>query len=98
MEKLKPHHPLEEVRQAVAAGKVRMTYSAAQGAFALGLLQDDVWDVLLRLTPRQFYKSMTTHHDHRVWQDVYHAERQGRALYIKFQETNGYLLVSFKER
>ncbi len=98
MEKLKPHYPLEEIRQAVTAGKVRMTYSAVQGAHALGMLEDDVWGVLLRLTPREFYKSMTTHHNHRIWQDVYHAPHEGRLLYIKIQDVGGYLLVSFKEK
>jgi motility quorum-sensing regulator / GCU-specific mRNA interferase toxin len=27
--------------------------------------------VVLAMSPADFYKSMTTHADHRVWQDVY---------------------------
>lgn len=61
-------------------------------------LEDDVWGVLLKLTPREFYKSMTTHHNHRIWQDVYHAAHEGRTLYIKIQDAGGYLLISFKEK
>ncbi len=30
-------------------------------------------EVVLALTPADFYKSMTTHADHRVWQDPAHA-------------------------
>lgn len=40
---------------------------------------------------------MTTHADHRVWQDVYHGQWHGAALYIKFQRAGEYFVVSFKE-
>ena len=34
------------------------------------------------------YKSMTTHADHRVWQDVYHAMTPvGRVPYVKLTQT-----------
>ncbi len=29
--------------------------------------------LVMSLTPRHFYKSMTTQADHRIWQDVYRA-------------------------
>lgn len=41
---------------------------------------------------------MTVNTDHRVWQDVYHAEWQDVALYIKFQQAGEYFVISFKER
>jgi motility quorum-sensing regulator/GCU-specific mRNA interferase toxin len=41
---------------------------------------------------------MTTYADTRVWQDVYHAEHKGRALYLKFQQHDEYFVISFKER
>lgn len=44
-----------------------------------------------------FYKSMTTHGDHRVWQDVYHGHWNSIALYIKFQRAGEYFVVSLKE-
>lgn len=50
------------------------------------------------LTATDFYKSMTINTDHRVWQDVYHAEWQGIALYVKFQQAGEYFVISFKER
>ncbi len=41
---------------------------------------------------------MTTHADHRVWQDVYHAETPGGLAYTKFTLRNdGSIVISFKE-
>jgi motility quorum-sensing regulator/GCU-specific mRNA interferase toxin len=40
---------------------------------------------------------MTTHHDHRIWQDVYHACWREKALYIKFQQAGAFFVISFKE-
>ncbi|SFQ11352.1 Motility quorum-sensing regulator, toxin of MqsA [Ralstonia sp. NFACC01] len=48
-------------------------------------------------TPRCFYKSMTTHADHRVWQDVYHAKASDQDIYLKLTVVDGVLIVSFKE-
>ncbi|WP_246667231.1 type II toxin-antitoxin system MqsR family toxin [Bradyrhizobium sp. UNPA324] len=48
-----------------------------------------------------FYKSMTTHADHRVWQDVYHVSLEdGLMLYVKFQANvvTEFTVVSFKEK
>ncbi len=55
----------------VAAGKVRTTISALAGGAALGFGFEEIVGVVAALTPKDFYKSMTTHADHRVWQDVY---------------------------
>jgi motility quorum-sensing regulator/GCU-specific mRNA interferase toxin len=47
-----------------------------------------------------FFKSMTTLHDHRLWQDVYHVPARDLMLYVKFQAdvVTEFTLVSFKER
>jgi len=71
MEKSTPHSKLNVVKAFVAAGKVRATRSARLGATALGLELSDMLAVVMALTPADFYKSMTTHADHTVWQDVY---------------------------
>jgi motility quorum-sensing regulator/GCU-specific mRNA interferase toxin len=39
----------------------------------LGLTMAEAIGVVLGLTRRMLLKSMTTHADHRVWQDVYHS-------------------------
>ena len=45
-------------------------------------------------------KSMTTHADHRVWQDVYHAPcPNGRIAYIKLTlRPDGSVVIQFKEQ
>ena len=54
--------------------------------------------VVLALPPTDFYKSMTTHADHRVWQDVYRAKTaNGDEVYLKLTVIDDLLIVSFKE-
>ena len=71
MEKRTPHCKLAVVKAMVVAGKVRATVSALASGAALGFGFGEIVGVVAALTPRDFYKSMTTHADHRVWQDVY---------------------------
>ena len=97
MEKQTPHCKLTVVKALVEAGKVRTTHAARVGANELGLALSNMLDVVMALTPADFYKSMTTHADHRVWQDVYHGQWGDLSLYIKFQRVGEYFVVSFKE-
>lgn len=54
--------------------------------------------IIMAISSANFYKSMTTHADHRIWQDVYHAKTPGgRALYLKLTVIDDVLIVSFKE-
>ena len=70
MEKRKPHSRLTVVKALVLAGRVPATHSARLGATGLGFDLSDMLAVVLALTTSDFYKSMTTHADHTVWQDV----------------------------
>ncbi len=80
MEKRTPHCKLAAVKALVEAGKVRTTHAARTGANELlGLAFSDMLDVVMALTPTDFYKSMTTHADHTVWQDVYRPSTQAGA-------------------
>lgn len=98
MEKRTPHYPLAGIQaQMISIQDMNLTVSARSGIRAAGLAQADALAVVQRLTRKNFYKSMTTHADHRVWQDVYHGEWEGKALYIKFQQVGDYFVVSFKE-
>ena len=81
----------------VAAGCVRTTVSALSGAAALGFGFDEIVGVVVALTPKDFYKSMTTHADHRVWQDVYRPKTQAGEVYLKLMVLDDVLIVSFKE-
>ena len=72
MEKGTPHHKLSVVKALIAAGNIRMTASAVADGERLGFSRIAIVDIVPRLAPAAFYKSMTTHADHRIWQDVYH--------------------------
>ena len=97
MEKLTPHCRLTVVKTLIKVGKVRATHSARFGATALGLSLRDMLDVVCALTPADFYKSMTTHADHAVWQDVYRPSTQAGDVYLKLTVIDDVLIVSFKE-
>ncbi len=69
MEKSTPHCKLPIVKAMITAAKVRSTTSALAGAAALGFDFAAIVDVAMALAPADFYKSMTTHADHRIWQE-----------------------------
>ena len=53
--------------------------------------------VVASLTMKDFYKSMTTYADHRIWQDVYRPQTSAGAIYVKLTVIDEVLIVSFKE-
>lgn len=85
------------IRELIREGEVRSTYSALAGGAALGFDFRGIVSVVLGLTPRDFYKSMTTHADHRVWQDVYRPTTSAGRIYLKLTVVDDVLIVSFKE-
>ena len=99
MEKGLAHYPLPVIQSLVAAGQVKAKASANRGARDLGIHDlAGMCAVVMSLTPAAFYKSMTTHADHRIWQDVYHTRTaQGEAVYLKLTVIDDLLMVSFKE-
>ncbi len=97
MEKHTPHHKLTLVQALATAGKVRTTHAARTGASELGLTFADILDIVIALTSRDFYKSMTTYADHTLWQDVYRPVIQVGGVYLKLTVVDDLLIVSFKE-
>jgi len=85
MEKRTPHHRLTDVQAVVVDPASRpFTVTALRGGLELGLTEPEMRGVVLALSRREFYKSMTTHADHREWQDVYHGMTEdGAIVYIK---------------
>ena len=69
----------------------------ACGATALGFDYPGMLMVVLELKPKDFYKSMTTHADHTIWQDVYRPSTVAGDVYLKLTIINDVLIVSFKE-
>lgn len=101
MEKMKPNYPLSDVLAIVAANGIdAFTQTALDGALDFGLTSEGAIAVVLGLRQANFYKSMTTHADHRIWQDVYHADlKSGLKVYIKLTlRENGIVVIQFKEK
>mgnify|MGYP001201251226 FL=1 len=96
MEKHTPHCKLAVIKSLVEMGKVRSTHAARLGASELGLSLSDMLAVVMALTPADFYKSMTTHADHRVWQDVYRPSTPWGDVYLKLTDIDDLLMASFK--
>lgn len=97
MEKRTLHCRLDIVQALVAAGKVLTTHAARSGANELGLEFSGMLAVVMALTMADFYKSMTTHADHTVWQDVYRPSTRVGDVYLKLTIIDDVLIVSFKE-
>lgn len=97
MEKGSPHVKLDRVKALVKAGKVQATRSAYDGAARLGFDEPGMFGIVENLTIKDFYKSMTTRSDHRIWQDVYRPITPAGVIYLKLTVIDDLLIVSFKE-
>lgn len=97
MEKSTPHCKLSVVKALIEAGKMRSTMSALAGGAALGFDFEGIVCVVMALAPADFYKSMTTHADYRIWQDVYRPTTPAGEVYLKLTVIDELLIVSFKE-
>ena len=97
MEKRIPHYNLPVIKDMIKAQKVRATLSALTGGAALGLDVEGIIGVVMALNQRDFYKSMTTYADHRIWQDVYRPKTSSGDVYLKLTVIDEVLIVSFKE-
>ena len=97
MEKQTPHCKLSVVIAMIDEGNVRTTKAAREGGAALGMDFDSMIAVVMTLTTADFYKSMTTHADHRIWQDVYRPTTPMGEIYLKLTVIDEVLIVSFKE-
>ena len=100
MEKRTPHYDLARVQVDVARlGAAAFTKSALDGGRTMGLTTAEMLAVIASLMRRDFYKSITTYADHRVWQDVYHAATPVRKdAYIKVTLRDAAPVIQFKEK
>lgn len=97
MEKGTPHCRLAVVKALVATGKVRITKTALISGAGLGFDAIAIVEVVKALAPSDFHKSMTTHGDHRLRQDVYRPTTTCGDVYLKLMVVEDVLVVSFKE-
>ena len=102
MEKRRAHHNLEGIKAQFSDPDLlsNITVSARNDARTLGFSDEDIVLVIQNLTPSNLYKSMTSYHDHTLWQDVYLPAYRNVDLYVKFTtgEDGSYWLLSFKEK
>ena len=101
MEKRRAQYPLEDIKAQFSDPNYlsNITVSARNGARALRLSDEDIVQVIQHLMPQDLYKSMTSYHDHTLWQDVYLPTYRSNRLYVKFTagDEGRYWLLSFKE-
>ena len=100
MEKRKAHYSLDTLKMLVKRdGLLAFTATARRGKEALGLSDVEALAVVDALSRGMLVKSMTTHADTSVWQDVYHAPcPNGKMAYIKLTLRDGVVVIQFKER
>lgn len=96
MEKRTPHCKLSVVQALVGTGKVNSTNVALKNGAELGFDFEGIVGVVMALTTADFYKSMTTHADYKVWQDVYRRQTSAGRVYLKLTVIEDVLIVSFK--
>jgi motility quorum-sensing regulator/GCU-specific mRNA interferase toxin len=99
MEKRKPHYSLERVKTLIRQGSFRVTRTAlSDAARDFNLIgAERIAEHVLALKPAHFRKSMTTLHDHALWQDVYRKDVTGVAAYVKIQIADDLtVIISFK--
>ncbi len=100
MEKRRPQYNLLEIKKLVTLkGADTFTLTALTNARLMGLSASQAVAVILSLTATMFYKSMTTHFDTSMWQDVYHSPTPvGRYAYIKLTLQDSAVVIQFKEK
>lgn len=101
LDKSTPHYDLGVIKADIKRlGRKAFTTTATKTAAMLGLTVSDMLEVACGLQYQQFYKSVTTYDDHRVWHDVYHTHSQGLEIYIKvtYRPSGGPPEISFKEK
>ncbi len=100
MEKRLPHYPLAVLQARIAEqGIMAFTATALFNAVAMGLSEEQMLQVMASLTRAMFFKSMTTHADSAVWQDVYHSRTPNdKVAYIKLTLQQGAVVIQFKEK
>ncbi|WP_237885305.1 type II toxin-antitoxin system MqsR family toxin [Pseudomonas sp. PGPR40] len=101
MEKNTPHYNLSVIKTDVRRlGRKAFTKTAVKTGMDLGFSIREMQEIVFELQNKMLYKSMTSHDDHRIWQDVYHINSQDLEIYIKvmYRPAGGPPVISFKEK
>ncbi len=99
MEKHKPHYMLSRVKELIRQNAYRVSRTALCCAVRdFGYIEAcQLAECVLRLDAKDFYKSMTTLNDYRLWQDVYRPIIEQSPAYVKVQIVDDTtVIISFK--
>jgi motility quorum-sensing regulator/GCU-specific mRNA interferase toxin len=101
VEKKKSTFDLTTLKKLIKSPATRIiTRQAFKDAATLGWEEEDMVECISQLTRQDFYKSMTTYVNPRLWQDVYRPTYKEVPLYIKVQIDTAeatLIVISFKE-
>src|ERR1700742_2153625 len=80
-------------------GALNVTGTALRTATKLGFGRQEIVDTIQAIERTCFFKSMTSHAEAKVWQDVYYVPHETTSLYVKFTSdvVTEFKLLSFKE-
>lgn len=95
-----PKYDLTTIQTMIANGEYRITSSAMRDAAIIDYDSKEIKRIVLSLRTNNFYKSMPSHKNEMIWQDVYHKtiKEDGVTLYIKLQIVKDAIIISFKEK
>lgn len=101
LEKYAAHYSLTEQMKLIEEGRFKFTYSSRKTlSEEFNITIDEALRLILKLTADDLYKSMQSHEDKSLWQDVYHKKIGLKTAYIKLQVSlNGFaVIISFKQK
>ena len=96
MGKFNPPYNLEEFKNS----NYKITNTAFRTALELEFDENGIRKVVSTMKENQFYKSMTSYANHKIWQDVYHVPYGNLVIYVKSTQNviSEFTLLSFKEK
>ena len=100
MEKKTPHYDLNLVKDDIRKGNYRITQTSFMHALSdFGLkTKGAICNEILNLSHSDFYKSMTSHANHKIWHDVYKKKMENGKAYFKIQiVADETVIISFKK-
>lgn len=101
LEKKVPHYSLLKLKRLIKEGKYRFTFSSKKTiAEDFSITSEEALGIILKLTGKDLYKSMQSHENPDLWQDVYHKDIDTKTAYIKLQIsiTDDAIIISFKKK
>jgi motility quorum-sensing regulator / GCU-specific mRNA interferase toxin len=99
VEKKRAHYSLRKIKDLIKSGNAFVTKKAQYNALeSFGFDLERIYQTVLELNNNDFYKSMTSHQNTKLWHDVYKKKMNPNYFYIELQifEMNA-LIISFKE-